>query len=151
MRAIAVAKYLIQKSRETERSGEYRQMSHLKLQKILYYAQGWHLGLYGKPLFEDPIYAWKLGPVTESVYYDLRHFGDMNLVDADYNCSTGTTVTDPEKKVFIDHAWDEYAEESANALVARTHSSEPWLNSFSNPFSKEIDPEAMEEHFRKTI
>ena len=33
-------------------------LSNLKLQKLLYYAQGFYLALYDKPLFEDRIEAW---------------------------------------------------------------------------------------------
>ena len=33
-------------------------MSHLKLQKLCYYAQGFHLAITGYPLFTDRIEAW---------------------------------------------------------------------------------------------
>jgi uncharacterized phage-associated protein len=38
-------------------------LSHMQLQKILYYAQGYLLGMNGQKLFEDIIEAWKHGPV----------------------------------------------------------------------------------------
>lgn len=34
-----------------------------KLQKLLYYAQAWYLGVYGKPLFDADFQAWIHGPV----------------------------------------------------------------------------------------
>jgi uncharacterized phage-associated protein len=40
-------------------------LTHLKLQKLVYYAQGFHLGLFDKPLFEEPIEAWAHGPVVQ--------------------------------------------------------------------------------------
>lgn len=43
-----VADYFISRSREY---GDY--LTNLKLQKLLYYSQGWYLGLTGKPLFPD--------------------------------------------------------------------------------------------------
>jgi uncharacterized phage-associated protein len=41
--------------------------SNLKLQKLLYYAQGLHLALYNEPLSKGRIEAWKHGPVVPSV------------------------------------------------------------------------------------
>ena len=34
-----------------------------KLQKLVYYAQAWHLGIYGTPLFDADFQAWIHGPV----------------------------------------------------------------------------------------
>lgn len=33
-------------------------MSNMKLQKMLYYQQGFHLAMFGTPLFEDDMEAW---------------------------------------------------------------------------------------------
>ena len=33
-------------------------ITHLKLQKLIYYAQAWSLALKGKTLFEEEIQAW---------------------------------------------------------------------------------------------
>ena len=46
-------------------------LSNLKLQKLLYYAQGHYLGDHAKPLFEDEIEAWVHGPVVRSIYHFL--------------------------------------------------------------------------------
>lgn len=151
MRALTVAKYLIDKSREAGHGDEYGEMSLLKLQKILYYAQGWYLGINGKPLFDDPIYAWKLGPVTKSVYHDLKQFGGKNIAASEWNCSTGAQVEDPSVMRFLDYTWEQYAVEDANSLVTRTHDSDPWLDAIANPYSKEITQEVMEEYFRKLL
>ncbi|MFD2419431.1 Panacea domain-containing protein [Amycolatopsis pigmentata] len=43
-------------------------LSNLKLQKLLYYAQGHYLALTGRPLFDDEIQAWSHGPVVPAVY-----------------------------------------------------------------------------------
>lgn len=43
-------------------------MSHLKLQKLLYLSYERFLKATGEKLFEEPIVAWKYGPVVESVY-----------------------------------------------------------------------------------
>lgn len=43
-------------------------MSAIKLQKLCYYSQAWHLALDGVPLFTEPIHAWANGPVIPALY-----------------------------------------------------------------------------------
>ena len=52
--ALNIAKYFIKLTSPEE---EYF-ITNLKLQKLLYYAQGFHLALYAKPLFNEQIKAW---------------------------------------------------------------------------------------------
>lgn len=49
-------------------------LTNLKLQKLVYYAQAWHLALKDKPLFEDEIQAWAHGPVVPSLYGRFKKF-----------------------------------------------------------------------------
>ncbi|MBQ7262906.1 MAG: DUF4065 domain-containing protein [Synergistaceae bacterium] len=46
----------------------------LKLQKLLYYCQGYALALTGKPLFPEPVEAWRYGPVVDSVYQAYKRY-----------------------------------------------------------------------------
>jgi uncharacterized phage-associated protein len=50
------------------------EITHLKLQKLLYIAYGWNLVLNKEHprLFDESIQAWKLGPVIPSVYYYFK-------------------------------------------------------------------------------
>ena len=51
------------------------QVTNLKLQKTLYYVQGYYLARFGKPLFADEIVNWAYGPVVPEAYFALmvRH------------------------------------------------------------------------------
>lgn len=49
----------------------YEGITHLKVQKLLYYAQGIMLAITGKPLFKEKIVAWQHGPVVKEVYDKL--------------------------------------------------------------------------------
>ena len=49
-------------------SADQDSLTHLKLQKLCYYAQGWHLALQGKPLFAARLEAWAHGPVAPVLY-----------------------------------------------------------------------------------
>ena len=50
-------------------------ITQLKLNKLLYYAQGVYLAKKGKPLFADPIEAWEYGPVVPSIYQKYKVCG----------------------------------------------------------------------------
>lgn len=51
---------------------EGEQITALKLQKLVYFAHGWYLGMTGKPLINHTIEAWKHGPVVPNLYRAVR-------------------------------------------------------------------------------
>ena len=54
-------------------------VSHMQLQKLLYYTQGYSLGMSGRPVFDDVLEAWTHGPVVRSVYDVYRRYGAQPL------------------------------------------------------------------------
>lgn len=56
-------------------------LSPMKLQKLVYYAHGWHLGLTGEPLIDGEIQAWPYGPVIPELYHEFKHFGNWQVTD----------------------------------------------------------------------
>jgi uncharacterized phage-associated protein len=55
-------------------------MSNLKLQKLMYYAQGFSLVLFNKPLFPERIEAWIHGPVIPAVYHKYKGYGAITAL-----------------------------------------------------------------------
>ena len=53
-KALDIAKKLIFKAQNDEPNGGER-LTNLKLQKLLYYQQGYHLAAFGTPLFSENI------------------------------------------------------------------------------------------------
>ncbi|MDR1041261.1 MAG: DUF4065 domain-containing protein [Deltaproteobacteria bacterium] len=140
--AIAVANWFIGQNAE-QPSG----LTHLKLQKMLYLAQGWHLAYFDVPLFEDPIEAWKYGPVVRSVYFALRSRAKNEIISApiegyvfrggvDYE-PLGTpemVFRDDSVREFMESVWDTYREKSAWQLVGMTHAKgSPWDTVANSP------------------
>ena len=58
-----VAKYFL--ALTDEDAGDL--ISNLKLQKLVYYAQGFHLALFDTPMFGEPIEAWTHVPLSRKV------------------------------------------------------------------------------------
>ena len=54
-------------------------ISNLKLQKLVYYAQGLHLACFDRPLFNEDIQAWAHGPVIPELYYKYREYASDPL------------------------------------------------------------------------
>lgn len=71
--ALDIAKWFLFKNNAEAKENEfeeepYEKITNLKLQKLLYYAQGINLALYDTPLFCENIEAWPHGPVVREVY-----------------------------------------------------------------------------------
>jgi uncharacterized phage-associated protein len=73
--ALTIAKWFIAWA---EAEGE--ELSNLKLQKLLYYAQGHHLAERHQPLFTEQIQAWSHGPVVPQVYHEYKSCGSSSIV-----------------------------------------------------------------------
>lgn len=118
--ATDVAKYIISRLDQPE-VGET--ITHLKLQKLLYYAQGIHLALTGQPLFSDEIRAWQFGPVVRSVWTTFRHEGrePLSLVDGEVAPELDATT-----RHIVDDVIEVYGQFSAAALMRMTHAEPPW-------------------------
>ena len=54
-------------------------ITHLKLQKLLYYSQAWHLANYNESLFEEDMQAWTHGPVVPSVWQEYKDYEWQSL------------------------------------------------------------------------
>lgn len=105
-----------------DRQGE---MTTWKLQKLVYYAQAWHLVWQENPLFHEPIEAWANGPVVPDLY--RNHRGDFTLTRSRLNAGDPSNLTEAQK-VVIDTVLDFYGDKTGQWLSELTHSEAPWLN-----------------------
>ena len=77
-KALDIAYKLIYTAQEDEPNGGER-LTNLKLQKLLYYQQGYHLAVFGTPLFDEQVEAWMYGPVVPCVYDEFSNSGSNVL------------------------------------------------------------------------
>lgn len=105
------------------------EVTNLKLQKLLYYAQGHHLAAFGTPLFSDPIQAWSHGPVVEDVYHWVKTFGSGNITLApDDDFAWGQV--DEQTSQFLVRVWNTYGPIATWRLRNMTHEAGPWRRHF---------------------
>lgn len=69
--AYAVANAFVKKATDGELPG----LSPMKLQKLMYFAQAWHLKVLKEPLLDDHFARWQHGPVIPSIYHEFKAFG----------------------------------------------------------------------------
>jgi uncharacterized phage-associated protein len=147
-------------------SSEGRPMTQLKLQKLVYIAYGWYLALTGQRLFEEPIMAWKHGPVVESLFHEFKHFeSDAITSPSELACLDDTeagkiSVTTPEvpksdkdTQLILDKVWSAYKWFGAWALRNKTHEpGTPWSRTDKTRFpATAIDDKLIAPHFLEKI
>lgn len=58
---------------ELAKNSEY-DVSHMKLQKLVFIANGFHLAIFDEPLYYNDTAAWKWGPVVPFLYKKLKKY-----------------------------------------------------------------------------
>lgn len=114
-------------------------MSHLKLQKILFYVQAYHLAVFGIPLFDDDFEAWVHGPVIRKLFNKIRDFS-LIYNEIQYKVSKGEPHPNnvlkenltPYQILVINEVIDELKGLSGLQLEAMTHSEPPWRDARLN-------------------
>jgi len=108
-------------------------LTNLKLQKMLYYAQAEYMKANnGQVLFEDKIEAWKHGPVAPSVYNLFKKCGAYRISDFDIPGPRGKKeIPDNDTQEFLNKIFNKYIRFSAWALVDETHKEgSPWQRTY---------------------
>ena len=121
-------------------------ITNLKLQKLVYYAQGFSLAINNVALFEDPILAWEHGPVVESLYHEYKQYGKACALPipymADFSCF------DSKQVELLDEVYSVFGQFSPWKLRDMTHSERPWLET---PKNGVIDLNLMKEFFKTQL
>jgi uncharacterized phage-associated protein len=102
-------------------------ITHLKLQKLVYYGQAWSLANFNKPLFQEELQAWAHGPVATSVWNRHRDAG-WEALPAPESCPNLTREQDSILPLVL----QEYGKFEAKFLEELTHSELPWKKTRGN-------------------
>lgn len=112
----------------------YGPMSHLKLQKLLFYCDAYHLAYFDRELVSDKFQAWVHGPVCRKVY---DSFKDKSVLYADisYCYNEGDIDVDTEfekltsdQKSLLKDVLSTLSTWTGLELERATHSEAPWRN-----------------------
>ena len=151
----AIANYFLEKARA---AGD--EISPMKLQKLVYYAHGWHLGILGEPLIDEQVEAWQYGPVIRSLYHEFKEFGNQPIDRlATQRTPIGTTTprlpaSAAEARPILDEVYDSYGVYTPFQLSMMTHApGTPWSQTFERyqgtlPRGTDIPQDLIERHFK---
>tara|TARA_B110000003_G_C16449583_1_gene457381 strand:+ start:200 stop:637 length:438 start_codon:yes stop_codon:yes gene_type:complete len=115
-----VAEYIIWLDSQDDSDG----ISPLKIQKLVYYAQGFFLAVFDKPLFTDNIEAWRHGPVVPTLWQEYKDCGKNPIpLHSDYKPGLSSEETD-----LIDEVFNIFGLYSAWGLRNMTHEEQPWID-----------------------
>lgn len=136
----------------------YGPMSHLKLQKLLYYTEAYHLAYFECPVLNEEFEAWVHGPVCKPVYSSLKDssilhtemiFDSSKDADPDKDVKSILTSSQIEN---IDFFLKQLSSWTGLELEAATHREFPWIEArmgipASRPCSNLIKKNTMKEFY----
>lgn len=139
--ATAVANYIVSHASS---------VTNLKLQKMLYFIQGFALVQLGRALFTDYIEAWTYGPVVPSVYQRFKKWG----ADPIRQVEPAETIDNPAVIDFLNRLIRVLDGFSALDLVELTHKEgSPWSMVWNKGYGRYciIPNEMIRQYFMRSI
>lgn len=145
MKALDIAGYIVELANKTPE----HDLTNLKIQKLLYYAQGKYLVQTGDPLFYEKVEAWQYGPVVPEVYHQFKQCGSFPVTEFDLESYQSGDMPD-EIKRFLQELWEKIGMKySGSFLVKKTHApGTPWSQYYRQSESGiEIPQESLKLYF----
>lgn len=121
-------------------------ISNLKLQKLCYYAQGFHLAIHGTKLFPEQIEAWTHGPVIPELYQAYKKYEDGAIPPPDH---FNISIYDKNTQELLDEVYSVYGQYSAWKLRNMTHEEPPWIEAKES--RKPISVSSMKDYFKTLV
>lgn len=128
----------------------------LKLNKLLYFAQGWSLALLDEPLFDCPIEAWEFGTMIVPIFHLTKGYGNnpitrlICVTDDDGAMRHLRVPKDTKFMQIIQIISDEYGKYESTRLSNMTHLPEgPWRNMPMVGEGAIIPNEMIKRHFKQ--
>ncbi len=143
-KSLDIAKTLILMAQEDGGRGGER-LTNLKLQKLLYYAQGYHLAALGTLLFEDAIEAWMYGPVVPTCYEHYQKYGSKSLPMLQGRSYGRLDEIDDR---IVRQVYNSLVAYSAIGLMQMTHTESPWLDTNPKGHGIVISTTKMNDYFK---
>ena len=94
-----------------------------KLHALVYYAQAWSLAWDDRPLFDDPIHAWPVGPVAPTLHEALQGTFECN---SSHPALSNPTELDDAARETVAAVLDYYSEWRPQQLSDLTRAELPW-------------------------
>ena len=139
-----IAEWFLNRNRVQMNFEDSEYITNLKLQKLLYYAQGYVLAKKDTPLFDDEFLAWEHGPVIRKIYDKYKANGSSGIkYDEDFKVNI-----DVETIRILEEVYNEFGQYSAWKLRNMTHETSPWQ---TTPRNSVIPKQKIKDYFKAQI
>jgi len=152
LQPIVVANYFIKKA-----LAEGKELTTLKIIKLVHIAHGWYLGFTGEQLISEAVEAWKYGPVVPSLYHTFKRYGSNTITSLEH--VNGSIILPVNERIIklLDKIWEVYSDFTAVQLSTLTHEKatpwdEIWNEEGGSDFKGSIIPNNLiKEYYKKRI
>ena len=161
---LAVANFLLELA-QTKGVGD---ITPMKLQKLVYYANGWNLGATDEPLIHEQVEAWRYGPVIETIYCAAKQYGNQPITAplrnntavafGDSDCPELTKSDKDAVRPLLNWILEQYGDLTGIQLSNLTHrEEEPWYKIYqqrhggSPPHGTDIDTGVIRDYFAAEV
>ena len=127
------------------------QLTPMQLVKLAYIAHGFHLAMTdGEPLFNNPIQAWKYGPVIPDLYHLIKHHGKDPIPS---EIIGGGELSFPDLENFLGGLVERYGVFDGIALSNLTHrNGTPWKQVYKKgQLGIKIPNELVQQHYKEAL
>lgn len=140
--AYQVADFFVRRAQREPKT----KISHLKLQKLVYYAQGYSLALLGRELFPERIEAWTHGPVVVDLYRRFRSFGSGTIAPG----AERSAPLRPDEEAIAERVYLEKGRYTGWQLRQATHEETPWRSVYGG-WNELISTGSMRDYFSRVL
>lgn len=124
-------------------------ISTMKLHKICYFIQGWHMAICDKPMFTEGFEAWKYGPVSADLE-EIFHGRSYILPDDENFINIEDNLTDYQKG-FVDAIVKIYEPYAALQLADMVRNHQAWIDAYKEGYKTKISQDAIAREFHEML
>jgi uncharacterized phage-associated protein len=148
---LSVANWFVDAAR---RDGQ--QITLSKLQKLVYFAYGWHLALFGKPLISEVVTMMPWGPGFQSIYGFAGEFGNGPIPSCLSPLDGYPTLREYDSRIpLLRRIWKIYGEYFPHQLTRMVNATNgPWdktRRKYPNRTHVSIDDDNIKNHFKSEM
>ena len=142
-----IANYFLDKAKQTAIA-----VTNLKLQKLVYYAQAWHLAIHNEALMEEVEFeAWIHGPVIHELWNKYRNYSYKPI-----NEEVTPPELDARSDQFLEEVGEVYLDKDAYTMELMSHREDPWILARNGYADNErctntISEESMRTYFKSRL
>ena len=141
--ALDIANYFINKLRLAD---------NIRLNKLVYITYGFYYAYFDKKLFNEPIEAWRFGPVIPTIYHSFKNYG-WSLICKPVGNYNPNVDNDEKLQAILEGVTSIYGNMSARDLIDRTHKKgTPWEQVYKpGMLYTEIDDDRIQKYYKSLL